>query len=145
MRPADPVALTLDRRLVSMTARTAAICLPVAVLLGFALGGGEAALAAAWGVLAVGLNGVAAAWISASGGTTEQGIGIGRVLIALPIRMLVLAAAVIVAAGPLGMPGAAVGFAVIGAESAVMVVQSWLVLHGPTFVGPLAAGHERRA
>lgn len=140
MRPAEPVELALDGRLVRATALTAAACLIPAVLVAAALDGRKAALAALWGVVVVGLNGVAAAWISAQGGRTERGIGIGRVLVALPIRMLGLAAAVLLGVGPLGLPGVAVGFAVIGAESAVMVVQSWLVLHGATFVGPLEKG-----
>ena len=140
MPVADAPEVALDRRLVRGTALTAAVCLPPAVLLGALLGGSAAAIGALWGVGAVGLNGVAAAYVSQQGAVTERGIGIGRVLIAIPIRLLVLVAAVTLGVGPLGLPGTAVGFAVIGAESAVMVVQSVLVLRGATFVGPLEKG-----
>lgn len=136
----DAPEVALDRRLVRATALTAAACLLPAVVTGALLDGSQSALGALWGVAAVGLNGVAAAYVSQQGAHTEQGIGIGRVLVALPIRMLVLVAAVLLGVGPLGLPGQAVGFAVIGAESAVMVVQSLLVLRGPTFVGPLEKG-----
>lgn len=140
MLTADAPEVALDRRLVRLTALTAAACLLPAVLVGAIVDGGLAALGALWGVVAVGLNGVAAAYVSERGAHTDAGIGIGRVLVALPIRMLGLAAAVLLGVGPLGLPAAAVGFAVIGAESAVMIVQSWLVLHGTTFVGPLEKG-----
>lgn len=140
MPSAEAPEVLLDRRLVRGAALTALACVPPAVLLGALLGGGPAVLGAVWGVAAVGLNGVASAYISQQGAHTDRGIGIGRVLVALPIRMLVLLAAVLLGVGPLGLPGSAVGFAVIGAESAVMIVQSWLVLHGPTFVGPLEKG-----
>ena len=140
VRPADDVERALDRRLVAGAIWTSLGCALVAGVIGALVGGTDALLGALWGIAAVGLNGVAAAWVSAQGATTSRGIGIGRVLIALPIRLLLLAGAVLLGVGPLGLPGKAVGLAVIAGEFAVMLVQSWMVLRGPTFVGPLERG-----
>lgn len=141
MPPAEhPVETALDHRLVRMTALASAACLLPAVLLGGAVGGRLSALGAFWGVAAVGLNGVAAAWVSAQGAASQQGIAIGRVLIAIPLRLVVLGALAALGVGPLGLPGAAVGYAILAAESVVMFVQSWLVFHGATIVGPIQKG-----
>jgi hypothetical protein len=134
---ADAPEMFLDRRLVRAAAWTAPVCGLPAVVLGGVYDGPAGALGAAWGVAAVSLNGVAAALISASGGRTRRGIAIARVLVALPLRLLVLAAAIAVAVLVLDLPSYAVVLAVCASEMFLMVSQSWLVLRGPTFVGPL--------
>ena len=137
MRAADPPELLLDRRLLRAAAWTAPLCAVPAVPLGAMAAGPAGAAGAMWGVTVVALNGVAAAWISASGGRTQRGIAIARVLIALPLRLVLLAAAIAVAVIGLDLPSYPVVLAVCGSEMVLMVAQSWLVLRGPTFVGPL--------
>jgi hypothetical protein len=56
---------------------------------------------------------------------------------AIPVRIALLVAALAVAVGPLGLPATAVALAVCVGEVCVVAAQSWVVLHGPTFVGPL--------
>ena len=137
VRTADRVELLTDSRLISVTLWAAlAIAVP-AVLLGWLGAGRSGAAGALWGVGSVGVNGVAAAWVSARTGRSRRGIGPGRVLLALPIRIALLAAAIAVGVGPLGLPETATVLAVCGGEICVVVAQSWVVLHGPTFVGPL--------
>jgi hypothetical protein len=135
--PADPPETFLDRRLVRAAAWTAPICGVPAIMIGGVAAGAPGALGAAWGVAAVSLNGVVAALISASGGRTHRGIAIAKVLLALPLRLLVLAAAIAVAVLVLDLPSYPVALAVCASEMFLMVSQSWLVLRGPTFVGPL--------
>jgi len=137
----DPVELRLDRTLVRVTALSGLMCLAVAALVGSLAAGRAGAVGATYGAGAVGLNATAAAWISAQGGTTSRGIGIGRVVAALPIRLVVLAGALVLGISVLGLPATPVALAVCSAEGVLMVVQSWLVLRGPTFIGPL---NERR-
>ena len=141
MTKTEGVELALDRGLVRATAAVGLACLIPAAALGALAVGRNGAIGAVWGVGAVGLNGVAAAWISAQGGRTSRGIGIGRVVAALPIRLALLGAAIVVGIKVLGLPATPVALAVCCAEGAVMVAQSWLVLRGSTFVGPL---NERR-
>lgn len=137
MRTADRVDTLVDSRLITATLwATVAIAVPAAVL-GLALGSRSDAAGAVWGVGSVGVNGVAAAWVSARTGRTRRGIGPGRVLLALPVRIALLAAALAVGVGPLGLPETATVLAVCGGEICVVAAQSWVVLHGPTFVGPL--------
>jgi hypothetical protein len=130
----------LDRRLLRAAWLVGLVALPFAALAGALSDGSDGALGASYGAAAVSLNGVAAAWISRRGAKTERGIGIAQVVVALPIRMALLAAAVLLAVGPLALPDRPVGFAVIAAELALLVVQSLLVLRSPTFVGPLEKG-----
>jgi hypothetical protein len=59
------------------------------------------------------------------------------VLIALPLRLILLAAAIAVAVLWLDLPSRPVVLSVCGAEMFLMVAQSRLVLRGPTVVGPL--------
>jgi hypothetical protein len=133
----DAPEFVLDRRLVRAAAWTAPLCAIPAVILGVVAEGAPGAAGALWGVTVVALNGVAAARISASGGRTQRGIAISRVLIALPLRLVLLAAAIAVAVLVLDLPSYPVVLAVCGSEMVLMVAQSWLVLRGPTFVGPL--------
>jgi len=137
----EDIELRLDRTLVRATLLVGAACLVPAGLLGWLADGRQGAFGALWGVGAVGLNGAAAAWISAQGAGTSRGIGIGRVVAALPIRLALLAAALVVGITVLELPATPVALAVCCAEGVVMVVQSWLVLRGTTFIGPLS---ERR-
>jgi hypothetical protein len=130
--------MLLDRRLI----RAAIWCLPVcglpAVIIGATTSGAAGAIGAMWGVACVALNGAAAAWVSASGGRTPRGIAIGRVLVALPLRLVLLGAAIAVGVLLLDLPSYVVVLSVCGTEIFLMVAQSWLVLRTPTFVGPLS-------
>ncbi|MEO6713184.1 MAG: hypothetical protein ABIM89_07120 [Mycobacteriales bacterium] len=130
--------LLLDRRLI----RGAVWCLPLcgvpAVAIAASTSGLAGAVGAIWGVACVALNGAAAAWVSASGGSTPRGIAIGRVLIALPLRLVLLGAAIAVGVLLLDLPSYPVVLSVCGAELFLMIAQSWLVLRTPTFVGPLS-------
>jgi len=137
VRPADRPDLLLDSKLISATLWcTLAVALPAVALVWIAAGRSGAA-GALWGVGSVGVNGVAAAWVSARTGRTRRQIGPGRVLLALPVRIALLAAALAVGVGPLGLPETVTVLAVCGGEICVIAAQSWVVLHGPTFVGPL--------
>ena len=137
VRTPDRDDLLLDSRLISATLwATLATAVP-AVLLGALALGRDGAAAALWGVGSVGVNGVAAARVSARTGRSRRQIGPGRVLIAVPVRIALLAAALVVGVGPLGLPETATVLAVCGGEICVVATQSWVVLHGPTFVGPL--------
>lgn len=137
VRTADRVDLLVDSRLISATLwATLATALP-ALLLGTLAAGRNGAAGALWGVGSVGVNGVAAAWVSARTGRSRRRIGPGRVLLALPIRIALLAAAIAVGVGPLGLPETVTVLAVCAGEICVVIAQSWVVLHGPTFVGPL--------
>jgi hypothetical protein len=128
----------LDRRLI----RAAIWCLPIcglpAVVIAASTSGALGALGAIWGVACVALNGAAAAWVSASGGRTPRGIAIGRVLVALPLRLVLLGAAIAVGVLLLDLPSYPVVLSVCGTELFLMIAQSWLVLRTPTFVGPLS-------
>ena len=137
MRTADRPELLVDSRLIAVTLRATLALFVPAVLLGYVAAGGEGAAGALWGAGSVGVNGVAAAWVSARTGRTRRQIGPGRVLLALPVRIALLAAALAVGVGPLGLPETATILAACGSEVCVIAAQSWVVLHGPTFVGPL--------
>ena len=137
MLRADTPEVFLDRQLIAAAAWTAPICAIPALIVAASTSGTSGALGALWGVAAVAVNGMAAAWISASGAATRKGIAIGRVLIALPLRLLLLAAAIAVAVLWLDLPSRPVVLSVCGAEMFLMVAQSRLVLRGPTVVGPL--------
>jgi hypothetical protein len=132
----------LDRRLIVAPLRAVAACAIPALPLGLAAAGAPGAAGVAWGLAAVALNNVAAAWVSAQGAATRSGIAVGRVLVALPIRLALLAAALWVAVVPVGLPAKPVALAVAAGEMCVLLLQSWLVLRGPTFVGPLAEGRS---
>ena len=137
MRTPDRPDLLVDAKLITVTLwATLATAVPAAVL-AFVTAGGRGAAGALYGVGSVGVNGVAAAWVSARTGRSRRQIGPGRVLLALPVRIALLAAALAVGVGPLGLPETATVLAVCGGEICVLAAQSWVVLHGPTFVGPL--------
>lgn len=138
MPAADAPDTFLDRRLVRAAAWLAPVCAAPAAVAGYAAAGAAGAVGAVWGVSAVALNGVAAAWISQTGARAQRGIAIGRVLIALPLRLLLLAVAIAIAVLVLDLPAYPVVIAVCAGELCWMVAQSWLVLHSPTFVGPLS-------
>lgn len=137
MRTPDRSDLLLDSRLVTVTLLTAlAVALP-ATAIAATVEGRSAAYGALWGVVSVGVNGAAAAWVSARTGRSRRQIGPGKVLMAIPVRIALLAAALALAVGPLGLPATAVVLGVCVGEVCVVAAQSWVVLHGPTFVGPL--------
>lgn len=137
VRAPDRLDLLTDSRLIAVTLKTALAVAVAAALAGFATGGRSAAYGALWGAGAVGTNGVAAAWLSARTGRTRRAIGPGTMLLSIPVRIAVLAAAIAVGVGPLGLPETATVLAVVVGEVCVVAAQSWVVLHGPTFVGPL--------
>lgn len=137
VRTPDSSDLLTDSRLIAVTLWTALAVAGPAALVGAATTGRSAAYGALWGVGSVGVNGAAAAWVSARTGRTRRGIGPGTVLLALPVRIMLLAAALAVGVGPLGLPETATVLAVVVGEICVVAAQSWVVLHGPTFVGPL--------
>jgi 3-oxoacyl-(acyl-carrier-protein) synthase len=137
VRTSERPDLILDSRLVTVTLLAAlAVAVPAALVAGL-LDGRDAAYGALWGVGSVGVNGVAAAWVSARTARSRRQIGPGTVLMAIPVRIALLAAALGVAVGPLGLPATAVALAVCVGETCVVFAQSWVVMHGPTFVGPL--------
>jgi hypothetical protein len=137
VRPADRDDLILDSRLIRVALWTAlAVAVPAAAL-GFVAEGWSGTLGALWGVGSVGLNGAAAAWVSARTGRTRRQIGPGKVLLAIPVRIALLVASIAVAVGPLGLPDIPVVLAVCVGELCVVSAQGWAVLRGPTFVGPL--------
>lgn len=137
MRPADRHDLILDFRLVRVALWTAlAVAVPAGVL-GYVGAGRSGTAGALWGVGSVGVNGAAAAWVSARSGRTRRQIGPGLVLLALPVRIALLVASIAVAVGPLGLPDVPVVLAVCVGELCVVAAQGWTVLRGPTFVGPL--------
>jgi hypothetical protein len=133
----DTADLLLDGRLLRAALWTTLAMTPAAAALGAWHGGAPSALAAVWGAVAIGLTAAAAAWLSAQGGRTSRGIGIGRVVAAVPGRLVVVAAALAVGVGPLGFPSRVLALAVCVAESVVLTVFSCLVIRGRTFVGPL--------
>ncbi|HVF06352.1 MAG TPA: hypothetical protein VNA20_16030 [Frankiaceae bacterium] len=133
----DRPDLLVDSRLITVTLWATLALAVTAAVLGFATAGGRGAAGALYGAGSVGVNGVAAAWVSARTGRSRRQIGPGRVLLALPVRIALLAAALAVGVGPLGLPETATVLAVCGGEICVVAAQSWVVLHGPTFVGPL--------
>ena len=137
MRPADREDLILDSKLIRVALWTAlAVALPAAVL-GYVAAGWPGSAGALYGTGSVGMNGAGAAWVSARTGRSRRQIGPGTVLLAIPVRIALLAAALAVGVGPLGLPEVPVVLAVCGGEVCVIAAQSWVVLHGPTFVGPL--------
>ena len=137
MRPADREDLILDSRLVRVALWTALAAALPAGALGYVAAGRSGTAGALWGVGSVGLNGAAAAWVSARTGRTRRRIGPGMVLLALPVRIALLVASIAVAVGPLGLPDLPVVLAVCVGELCVVTAQGWAVLRGPTFVGPL--------
>jgi len=137
VRSADRIDLDLDRRLVRVAIGTALVgALPAAVA-GAVAAGRDGALGALWAVGAVGLNGVVSAVVSWRGGLTRRQIGVGLVLAVLPIRLVLLAAALAIGIGPLGLPVLPVAVTVMVCEACVVAAQSWTVARGTTFVGPL--------
>ncbi|MEP7055867.1 MAG: hypothetical protein ABI912_11530 [Actinomycetota bacterium] len=134
----DGVEMLLDRRLIRSAAWVLPVCGVPAVAIAAATSGLAAAVGAFWGVACVAANGAAAAWISASGGRSQRGIAIGRVVAMLPLRLVLLGAAMATGILLLDLPSYAVVLAVCGSEVLLMVAQSWLVLRTPTFVGPLS-------
>jgi hypothetical protein len=137
VRTPDRLDLRTDSRLVTVTLLTALAVAGAAAVLGLALAGRDGLAGALWGAGWVGTNGVAAAWVSARTGRTRRGIGPGAVLLAIPVRIALLALALAAGVGPLGLPVLPVVLAVCAGEVCVITAQSWVVLHGPTFVGPL--------
>lgn len=129
--------LLLDTQLVR-----AALWCPLALAFPAALiaattGGYDAAMGALYGLATVGLTAAVAAAVSRKGGHSDKGIDVMRVTAAVPARLVVVAAALAVAVGPLGFPSRAVALAVCAGEIAVLAAQSVLVLRGRTFVGPM--------
>ena len=137
MSTADRIDLALDKRLVRAAIGTALAGVLPAALIGAAAAGRDGALGATWGVGAVGLNSAVAAAISWRSGLSARQIGPGLVLAMLPVRLILLAAALAVGVGPLGLPALPVAVAVMVAEGCVVAAQCWLVARGTTFVGPL--------
>lgn len=138
MPRADVPELLLDRRLIRAAAWTFPVCALPAVVIAATTSGTRGAVGALWGVACVALNGAAAAWISASGGRTPRGIAIGRVVAALPLRLILLGAAIAAGVLLLDLPSYPVVLSVCASELFLMTAQSWLVLRTPTFVGPLS-------
>ena len=129
--------LLLDARLVHAAVwAPAVLAVPVAALAGLAAGA-PGVYAALWGLAAVGLTAYAAAAVSARGGRTSKGIGVVRVTAMVPVRLLLVAVALAAGVGPLGFPSRILALAVCTGEIGVLAAQSWLVLRGRTFVGPL--------
>lgn len=137
VRTPDRPDLLTDSRLIAATLLTALAVAVPAALVGAMAGGRSAAYGALWGVGSVGVNGAAAAWISSRTARSRRQIGPGTVLMGIPVRIALLVAALAFAVGPLGLPSTAVALAVCVGEICVVAAQSWVVLHGPTFVGPL--------
>lgn len=136
MRRANP-ELHLDAQLVrAAVVVPAALAVPAAVL-GALSDGAVGAFGALWGLAWIGATAYVAARVSQGGGRTSRGIGVVRVTTVVPLRLLALAVALAVGVGPLGFPSRVVALAVCLGEIAVLTAQSWLVLHGRTFVGPL--------
>jgi hypothetical protein len=137
VRPADREDLILDSTLIRVSLWAAlAVAVPAGVL-GYVAAGRSGTAGALWGVGSVGVNGVAAAWVSARTGRTRRQIGPGTMLLSIPVRIALLAASIAVAVGPLGLPDVPVVLAVCAGELCVVAAQGWAVLRGPTFVGPL--------
>ena len=134
---ADRPEFLVDRQLIQAAWRTAAVLAVPAVLLAAALAGPGAAAGVLWGIAAIGGTATGAAWLSERGGHTSRGIGVVRVVAAVPARLAVVAALLALAVGPLGLPDRPTVLAVCACEIAVMARWSWLVLRGPVFVGPL--------
>lgn len=137
VRSADRIDLDLDRSLVRVAIWTALVVALPATLAGWLGAGRDGALGALWAVGAVGLNGALSAFVSWRGGLTRRQIGVGLVLAVLPARLLLVAAALAIGVGPLGLPVLPVAVTVMVAEGCVVAAQSWLVARGTTFVGPL--------
>ncbi len=129
--------LLLDAQLSRAAAWVPATLAAPGIALGALTYGVAGALGALWGLAAVGITAYGAATISARGGRTSRGIGVVRVTAAVPVRLLLIAVALAVGVGPLGFPSRVVALAVCLGEIGVLTAQSWLVLHGRTFVGPL--------
>jgi hypothetical protein len=136
-RAKTPPELLLDGRLLRAALWTTLAMTAPAAVLGALYGGLAAGLAAVWGVAAVGLTAAAAAWLSQTGGRTSRGIGVGRVVAAVPGRLVVVAGALALGVGPLGFPSRVLALAVCAGEIVVLTVFSFLVVRGRTFVGPL--------
>jgi hypothetical protein len=136
-RASTPPELLLDGRLLRAALwTTLALTLPAATL-GALYDGPKAAAAAVWGVAAVGLTAAAAAWLSQTGGRTSRGIGVGRVVAAVPGRLIAVAGALALGVGPLGFPSRVLALAICAGEIVVLTVFSCLVVRGRTFVGPM--------
>lgn len=143
MPPADRIDLLLDRRLVLATLLATLPLAGCAALLGGLAAGRDGALGALYGAGVVGINGVLAALVSLRGGLSRRQIGIGLVVAALPVRLLLIVAAIAVAVGPLGLPKAPVAVSAMVSEGVVVLVQCWYVARGRTFVGPLDEGRSQ--
>lgn len=137
MRRAESPELLLDAALVRAAVWAPLVLAPFALVLAGMTDGGNGALAASWGLGAVGLTAYVAAAVSASGGRSSRGIGVVRVTALVPARLVALAAALAVGVGPLGFPSRVLALAVCAGEIGVLTAQSWLVLRGRTFVGPM--------
>jgi hypothetical protein len=133
----DAPELLLDARLVRAAAWAPALLAVPAALLAGLTSGAPGVLGALWGLAAVGTTAYGAAFVSARGGRTSRGIGVVRVTAAVPVRLVLIALALAAGVGPLGFPSRVVALAVCTGEIGVLAAQSWLVLRGRTFVGPL--------
>jgi hypothetical protein len=133
----DAPELLLDARLVHAAAWAPALLAVPAAVLAAVTSGTPGVLGALWGLAAVGSTAYVAALLSARGGRTSRGIGVVRVTAAVPARLALVAVALAAGVGPLGFPSRVVALAVCTGEIGVLAAQSWLVLRGRTFVGPL--------
>jgi hypothetical protein len=136
-RASTPPELLLDGRLLRAALWTTLALAAPAALLGAVAAGATGAAAAVWGTSAVGLTAAAAAWLSQSGGRTSRGIGVGRVVAAVPGRLAAIAGALALGVGPLGFPSRVLALAICAGEIVVLTVFSLLVVRGRTFVGPM--------
>jgi hypothetical protein len=136
VRRTDP-ELLVDTRLVHAALWCPAALAVPAAMLAYATGGPRAAAAAVYGIAVVGLTAYAAALVSKRTGTTARGIGVFQVTAAVPVRLVAIAVALAAGVGPLGFPSRVVALAVCAGEIAVLTAQSWVVLRGRTFVGPI--------
>lgn len=135
-RPDSP-ELLLDAQLVRAAVWAPLVLAPFATLLAGLTHGSHGVLGALWGLVAVGATAYGAALVSRGGALTSKGIGVVRVTAMVPARLALVAAALAVGVGPLGFPSRVVALAVCVGEIGVLSAQSWLVLRGRTFVGPL--------
>jgi hypothetical protein len=127
----------VDARLVRAAVLAPLAVAPPLVALGALTEGMSGVYAVLWALATIGLTAYAVAAVSARGGRTSRGIGVVRVTAAVPLRLVAIAAMLAIAVGPLGFPSRVVALALCVGEIAVLSAQSWIVLRGRTFVGPM--------
>jgi len=137
VRRAEQPEFMVDARLTRAAVLAPLAVAPPLLALGALTEGAKGAYAVLWALATIGLTAYAVASVSANGGRTSRGIGVIRVTAAVPLRLVAIAVALLVAVGPLGFPSRVVAFALCVGEIAVLSAQSWIVLRGRTFVGPM--------